>query len=165
MKEEKRVVVGNEEKRAYDPRKALMVTEDLVAAEKFFRFCVKQRNQKVILVAENLFDPAKNQLLRYLLKEDNEGSSGFIELISTDTVNGKEEIRPHFSDFMIKHDGKTEIISMKIIDAYMHIYIGDIKILAGVRDHYFRGKRKKRICTIKTPKVNLVPFTTIHIRL
>lgn len=170
LREEQRVVRGNEETVTYDPRHALMVCDDLVAAEKYFRYCVNKKNIRCILTAESLFSPASNQTLRSIFLQTNEGSSGFVTLASTirhPNVVDKLEVTDHVGKYMLENcKGDNAVVRMTGIELYTQYENFCGSIVGEIVKHISsNGSRKKVLRNIKHyTRVNMVPFTVVYHR-
>ena len=173
LREERRVVEGCTETGTYDPRNAMMKCDDLVAAEKYFRFCVNQKNIRCILAAESLFDPAVNPTLRDIFRQNNSGGSGF-EVLATSinhpNVVGKLVVSEQKSHYMVENasnEDQIQIAKMSKIDLYT-IYENCrscLKIVAEVKASYRAdGTRRKVTKDVKCPRVSMSPFTVTYHR-
>ena len=159
MKEMSRVAVNGEVKVTYDPRRALMVCDDIVAANKYFEFCVSKRPGRYALFADSTTSPCRLSRLQLLMTGVIDiGNSGFEEVRSCSLYknqqSGRYEIVEHAARWLVSENNRDEkVVKMNLFDYYKSLSLPcslGYRIEGMIIDHHdYRHGYEKKIYKIR----------------
>lgn len=124
MKEASRVATSCKVRVTYDPNKALMVCDDIIAANKYFEFCVSKRSGRYALFADSVTIPCRLAGLSAKINKGKvmSGNSGFQMIRDTSLYrnqqSGKYEIQEVASRWLISENGEEKVMPINMFDFY-----------------------------------------------
>lgn len=127
IKEASRVATNGEVRVTYDPTKALMVCDDIVAANKYFEFCVSKRSGRYVLFADSVTTPCRLAELSAKLNKGKvmSGNSGFQMVRDTSLYknqqSGKYEIHEVSSRWLVSENNEEKIMPINMFDFYSNM--------------------------------------------
>lgn len=172
MKEMSRIATNGEVRVTYDPTHALMVCDDIIAANKYFEFCVSKRSGRFVLFADSVTNPCRLAGLSARLNKGKVmlGNSGFQAIRTTSIYrnqqSGKYEIIECAARWLVTEGGDEKVVKMNMFDFYKNMSLPckvDYRVEGEIMTHYGPHGMEKKIYKLRSGiKGVMRPFEICH---